>query len=160
MVGGVVLPPRAPTYLDGVPGLPASGGGLAPCRARLPGKGGPSLADILLLRLNLGPSELHVGSSNLLVLQSLTWVGASILILCLCTVWATDPGFVAPTEAPGPAPNALLSVVGVGPNKCTGRIAEGIGPLRFPLLLHFRPVSGFPMHRVNPIVVGRSSNGP
>ena len=72
MVGGVVLPPRAPADLAGVPWLPASGSGLAPCRARLPGKGGPSLADILLLRLNLGPSELHVGSANRLVLQSLT----------------------------------------------------------------------------------------
>ena len=77
----------------------ASGGGLAPCRARLPGKGGPSLANILLLMLNLGPSELHVGSSNLLVLQSLTWVGASILTSWLCKVWATDPGFVAPTPS-------------------------------------------------------------
>ena len=45
---------------------------LAPCRARLPGKGGPSLADMLLLLLDLGPSELYVGSSNLLVPQSLT----------------------------------------------------------------------------------------
>ena len=72
MVGGVVLPPRAPTDLAGVPRLPASGGGLAACRARLPGKGGPPLADILLLWLDLGPSELHVGSSNLLVPQSPT----------------------------------------------------------------------------------------
>ena len=72
MVGGVVLPPRAPTGSVGEPRLLASGGGLAPCRARLPGKGGPSLADTLLLGLNLGPSELHVGSSNLLVFQSLT----------------------------------------------------------------------------------------
>ena len=47
--------------------LLAFGGGLAPCRARLPGKGGPSLADILLLWLDLGSSELYVGSSNLLV---------------------------------------------------------------------------------------------
>ena len=83
MVGGVVLPLRGPTNLAVVPGLPASGGGLAPCWASLPGKGGPSLADILLLWLDLGPSELHVGSSNLLVLQSLTQAGASILFLCL-----------------------------------------------------------------------------
>ena len=67
MVGGVVLPLQAPADLAGVPWLPASSGGLAPCRARLPGKGGPSLADILLLWFDLGPSELHVGSSNLLV---------------------------------------------------------------------------------------------
>ena len=72
MFGGVVLPPRAPAGSAGESWLLASGGGLAPCRARLPGKGGPSLADILLLWLDLGPSELHVGSSNLLVLQSLT----------------------------------------------------------------------------------------
>ena len=72
MVGGVVQPPRAPADLVGVPWLLASGGGLAPCRARLPGKGGPSLADLLLLRLDLGLSGLYVGSSNLLVLQSLT----------------------------------------------------------------------------------------
>ena len=58
----MVLPPRALADLAGVSGLPASGGGIAPCRARLPDKGGPSLADILLLRLDLGPSELHVGS--------------------------------------------------------------------------------------------------
>ena len=70
--GGVVQPPRAPAGSAGDPWLLASGGGLTPCRARLPGKGGPSLADILLLWLDLGPSELHVGSSNLLVLQSLT----------------------------------------------------------------------------------------
>ena len=94
----MVLPPRAPTYLDGVPGLPASGGGLTPCRARLPGKGGPSLADILLLWLDLVPSELHVGSSNLLVLQILTCASASISSLCMCIVWAMDPGFVAPTH--------------------------------------------------------------
>ena len=72
VVGGVVLPPRAPAGSAGEPRLLASGGGLAPSRAHLPGKGGPSLADILLLRLDFGPSELHVGSSNLLVLQSLT----------------------------------------------------------------------------------------
>ena len=68
MVGGVVLPSRAPAGSAGEPWLLASGGGLAPCWARLPGKGGPSLADILLLWLNLGPPELHVGSSNRLVL--------------------------------------------------------------------------------------------
>ena len=72
MVGGVVQSPRAPADLAGLLWLPASRGGLAPCRARLPGKGGPSLADILLFWLDLGPRELHVGSSNLLVLQSLT----------------------------------------------------------------------------------------
>ena len=72
MVGGVVLPPRALASSTGEPRLLTSGGGIALCRARLPGKGGPSLADILLLRLDFGPSELHVGSSNLLALQSLT----------------------------------------------------------------------------------------
>ena len=46
----------------------ASGGGLAPCRARLSGKGGFSLGDVLLLWLDLDPSDLHVGPSNLLVL--------------------------------------------------------------------------------------------
>ena len=51
-------------------------------------------------------------------------VGASILFPCLCTVWATDPGFVALTEAPGPAPNALPRFVGVGPNKCIGNTVE------------------------------------
>ena len=59
----------------------------------------------------------------------------AIMILGVYTVWATDPGFVAPTEAPGPAPNALSSVVEVGPNKCTCEVAEGVGPLSFPLLL-------------------------
>ena len=136
MVGGVVLPPRAPADLAMVPWLLASCGGLAPCHTRLPGKGGPSLADIFLFWLDLGLSGLRVSSSNLLVLQSLTWVGASILISCLCTVWATDPGFVAPTEAPGPAPNTLPSVVGVGPNKCTSEAAEGAGLLGSSLLLH------------------------
>ena len=72
MVGGVVLPREPRQALPGSPRLLASGGGLAPCQARLPGKGGPSLADILLLMFDFGPSELHVGSSNLLVLQSLT----------------------------------------------------------------------------------------
>ena len=71
MVGGVFMPPRALAGSAGEPWLLASGGGLAPCRALLPGKGGPSLADILLLRLDLGPSSLRVGSSNLLGLQSL-----------------------------------------------------------------------------------------
>ena len=47
--------------------LLGSGGGLAPCRARLPGKGGLSLDDVLLLWLDLGLSELHVGPSNLLI---------------------------------------------------------------------------------------------
>ena len=52
--------------------LLASGGGLAPCRAHLPSKGGSSLAYILLLWLDLHLSELHVGSSSLLDLQSLS----------------------------------------------------------------------------------------
>ena len=60
MVGGAVLSPRASAGSAGEPRLLASGGGLAPCQACLPGKGGPSLADILLLWLDLGPSELHV----------------------------------------------------------------------------------------------------
>ena len=65
--------PRKPGQaLPGSLGCFASGGGLAPCRAHLPDTGGPSLADILLLWLDLGPPELHVGSSNLLVFQSLT----------------------------------------------------------------------------------------
>ena len=56
VVGGVVRPPRAPAGSAGESWLLASGGGLAPCQARLPSKGGPSLADILLLWLDLGPS--------------------------------------------------------------------------------------------------------
>ena len=72
LVGGVVQAPQAPAGAAGESLLLASGGGLAPCRARLPGEGGPSLADILSLWLDLDLSELHVGSSNLLVLQSLT----------------------------------------------------------------------------------------
>ena len=71
-VGGVVQAPQAPAGAAGESWLLASGGGLAPCWARVPGKGGPSLADILLLWFDLGLSELHVGSSNLLGLQSLT----------------------------------------------------------------------------------------
>ena len=71
-VGGVAQAPQAPAGAAGESWLLASGGGLAPCQAHLPSKEGPSLVDILLLRLNLGPSELHVGSLNLLVLQSLT----------------------------------------------------------------------------------------
>ena len=120
----------------GEPRLLASGGGLAPCRARLPGKGGFSRSGVLLFWLDLGPLDLHVGPSKLLVSCTLTWVGTSILLPCLCTVWATDPGFVAPTEAPGPAPNALLSVVGVGPNKCTCRVAEEAGLLKSSSFLH------------------------
>ena len=50
--------------------------------------------------------------------------------------WVTYPGSFAPTEAPGPTPNALLIMVGVGPNKCTSKVAKGVGPLSFPLLLH------------------------
>ena len=46
----------------------AFGGGLAPCRARLSGKGGPSLGGILLLWIGLSLSELHVLALNLLVL--------------------------------------------------------------------------------------------
>ena len=69
----------------------SSGGGLAPCRSRLPGKGGPSLADILLLWLDLGPSGLHVGSS----ISDLSW--CFNLDLVPVHSWAIDPGFVAPT---------------------------------------------------------------
>ena len=60
-VGGVVQAPQAPTGAAGESWLLASGGGLTPCRARLPGEGGPSLANILLLWFDLDPSELHVG---------------------------------------------------------------------------------------------------
>ena len=73
---------------------------------------------------------------NLLVPCTLTWDGASILIPCLCTVSATDPGFVAPTEAPGPVPSALPSIIGVGTNKCTCKVAEEAVLLRSSLLLH------------------------
>ena len=118
-----------------MPWSSSSGGGFIPCRARLPGKGGLSLDDILLLWLGLGPSDLLVGPSDLLVACTLSWVGASILILCMCTVRATDPWFVAQTEAPGPVPNVLPSVIKVGPNKCTGRVAEEAGLLRSSLPL-------------------------
>ena len=60
--------------------------GLASCRARLPGKGSFSLDDILLLWLDLGPSDLHVGPSNLWGSCTLIWAGASILFSCLCIV--------------------------------------------------------------------------
>ena len=72
VVGGVVQAPQAPAGAAGESWLLAYAGGLAPCRARLPGEGGPSLADILSLWLDLDLSELHVGSPSLLVLQSLT----------------------------------------------------------------------------------------
>ena len=107
-----------------------------PCRARLPGKGGPSPDGILFLWLAFGPLDLHVDSSELLVSCTLTWVGASILLPCMCIVWAIDPGFVAPTEVPGPAPNAVPSVVAVRPNKYTGGGAEEAGLLRSSFLLH------------------------
>ena len=86
MVGEVVLPPWVLSGPAGTPWLSASKCVLAPCRAHLPGKGGLFLDDILLLWLDLGPSDLHVGPSNLLVLCTLTWAGASILFSCLCTV--------------------------------------------------------------------------
>ena len=69
-----------------------------PCRARLPGKGGFSPGGILLLWLDLGPLDLHVGPLMILVSCNLAWPGAIILFPCLCTVWATDLGFVAPTK--------------------------------------------------------------
>ena len=63
--------PREPRQaLPGSPRLLASGGGLAPCWACLRSKGGPSLADILLLWLDIGLFELHVGSSSLLALST------------------------------------------------------------------------------------------
>ena len=68
------------------------------------------------------------------------------MLFSLCTVWATYPGFVAPTEAPGPSPNALRSIVGVGPNKCIGRAAEGVGTLKFSVaasVVDFGAVSDF-----------------
>ena len=119
-----------------MPWLSSSRDGLAPCRARLPSKEGLSLDDISLLWLGLGPSDLLVGPSNLLVSCTLSWVGASILSPCLCIVWAADPRFVALTEAPGPALIVPPRVVGVGPNKCTDRGAEEAGLLGSSLLLH------------------------
>jgi hypothetical protein len=98
VVGEVVLPPCAPAGPVGTSWTSSSGGGLAPCRARLPGKGGHSPDGALLFWLDLGPSDLHVSLLNFLVSHILTWVGASISSPCLCTVWATDPGFVAPTS--------------------------------------------------------------
>ena len=72
VVGGVVQAPQALAGAAGESWLLASGGGLVPCRARLPSKGGPFLADILFLWLDLDLSEMHVGSSSLLALQPLT----------------------------------------------------------------------------------------
>ena len=54
-VGGVDQAPQARAGAAGESWLLASGGGLAPCRARLPGKGGFFLDDILFPYLGLGP---------------------------------------------------------------------------------------------------------
>ena len=60
----------------------------------------------------------------------------------LCTVWATDLGFVAPTGAHGPGPHVLLSIVVVGPNNhkrehLLGHVDTGFKSLLvFSLLLH------------------------
>ena len=91
------LPPQVPAGSTGTPWSSSSGDGLALCWARLPEKGGLCLDDISLLWFGLGPSGLLVGPSNNFVSCTLSWVGASILISCLCTVRATDPGFVQPT---------------------------------------------------------------
>ena len=72
VVGGVVQVPQAPAGAAGESWLLASGGGLTPCRACLPGEGGPSLADILFLWLDIDLSELHVGSSSPLALRPLS----------------------------------------------------------------------------------------
>ena len=58
VVGEVVFPPCVPVGPAGTSWMSSYGGGLAPCRARLPDKGGPSLDDILLLRLDLGLSDM------------------------------------------------------------------------------------------------------
>jgi hypothetical protein len=97
VVGEVVLPPCALAGPAGMSWTSSFGGGLTPCRAHLPGKGGPSPDGDLLLWLDLGPSDLHVSPLSPSVPCILTWVGASISSPCLCIVWATDPGFVAPT---------------------------------------------------------------
>ena len=60
--------------------------------------------------------------------------------------------FVAPTGAPGPGPYAPLGIVGVGPNKCTGRhvdhaVAGSMSTVISSLLLHIpriESVPGFP----------------
>ena len=49
VVGEVVCPPCVAAGPAGTSWMSSSGGGLVPCRARLPGKGGHSLDDILLL---------------------------------------------------------------------------------------------------------------
>ena len=67
VVGEVVLPPCVPIGPARTPWSSTSECGLAPCRARLPSNGGLFLDDILLLLLDLGPSDLHVGTSKLLV---------------------------------------------------------------------------------------------
>lgn len=46
---------------------------LLPCRARLPGKGGFSPGGMLLLWLDFGPLDVHVGSSKFLVSCTLIW---------------------------------------------------------------------------------------
>ena len=89
-----------------------------PCRARLPGKGGFFPGGILFFWLDLGLLDLHVGPSKLLISCTLTWVGASILLPCLCTVWATDPRFVASTMC-----GVIVVDVGRSRSTCLGRDA-------------------------------------
>ena len=72
VVDGVVQAPQAPADAAGESWLLASGGGLAPRRARLPGKGGLPFANTSLLWLGVGLSELRVDSSSLLILEPLT----------------------------------------------------------------------------------------
>ena len=98
VVKEVIWPPQVPAGPAGTPLSSYLGGGLAPCQARLPGKGGLFLDDILFFWLGLGAPGLLVISSSLLVSCTSSWTGASILILCLCTIRETEPGVVAPTE--------------------------------------------------------------
>ena len=73
-VGGEVFyPPQVPAGPAETPWLSSSGGGLTPCRARLPGKGGFSIDNVLLLWHGLGLSDLLVGPLNLLVSCTLAW---------------------------------------------------------------------------------------
>lgn len=46
---------------------------------------------------HLGLLDMYLGLPKELILLSWPDLGVAIFLLSLCTVWATDPGFVAPT---------------------------------------------------------------
>ena len=106
-----------------LPGSPARQGWFTPWR-------------YLASLARLGLLGLHLSLPKELILLAWTDLGVVNLLLSLCTVWATDLGFVALTEAPRLGTNVLPGVIGVGPNKCMGRGVEVAGPLRSSFLLH------------------------